>query len=574
MPTVNKMIQFKYGLQTNYDKITTKDLNTLYFTTDTQRLFVGETEYSRPVQHGAALPTGYAPANSLFVLENGTRRELHYSKDGTAWDLVAVLSATIAAGVVGANTAGTLAFGDKIKVPKVTYDARGNITAAEDVELTLPEAPEETKNTVSVTGTGNAVTAAEFDTAGHALTLTKGETFATKESVDTLAEKPAMGIKSTDIDAWNAEKGAKDAAQAAQAAADGKVASVTAADKSITISGTATDPKVAATISTTAGNTLTLDANGLYVPTPPAATVVGVKTGEKVLSLDSDKNLGTTLSLNYKNTETEKKIQLLGIDNALIGEIDATAFIKDGMLDSAELKVATVEDPVGTHTSGTFLVLTFNTDSSKEEIDIDVTSLIDTYTAGNGITITDHTVSVKKDTASEAFLDVTAAGVKVTGVQTAIDTAKNAVLGTTGDASTEATVYGARALATAAKTAADNAATAAGKVNLTQSGTDGHKLTFTNSAGTASDITIPDADTTYTFADGADGSFTVTPKGGDAQKVSIGKPATAGTADEATHAVSADEATKATQDGAGNVIVDTYATKEEVTASTIVWGSF
>lgn len=574
MPTVNKMIQFKYGLQTNYDKITTKDLNTLYFTTDTQRLFVGETEYSRPVQHGAALPTGYAPANSLFVLENGTRRELHYSKDGTAWDLVAVLSATIAAGVVGANTAGALEFGGTIKVPKVTYDARGNITAAEDVELTLPEAPEETKNTVSVTGTGNAVTAAEFDTAGHALTLTKGETFATKESVDTLAEKPAMGIKSTDIDAWNAEKGAKDAAQAAQAAADGKVASVTAADKSITISGTATDPKVAATISTTAGNTLTLDANGLYVPTPPAATVVGVKTGEKVLSLDSDKNLGTTLSLNYKNTETEKKIQLLGIDNALIGEIDATAFIKDGMLDSAELKVATVEDPVGTHTSGTFLVLTFNTDAGKEEIDIDVTSLIDTYTEGDGITITDHTVSVKIDSTStdhENFLSVGTNGVKISGVQTAINTAKDAVLGTTGDADTEATVYGARALATKANTAASAAATAAGKVNLTQSDTDGHKLTFTNSAGAESDITIPDADTTYTFAAGTNGNFTVTPKGGTAQEVSIGKPATAGTADEATHAVNAD---KATQDADGNVITATYATKEEVTASTIVWGSF
>lgn len=565
MPTVNKMIQFKYGLQTNYDKITTKDLNTLYFTTDTQRLFVGETEYSRPVQHGAALPTGYAPANSLFVLENGTRRELHYSKDGTAWDLVAVLSATIAAGVVGANTAGALAFGGTIKVPKVTYDARGNITAAEDIELTLPEAPEETKNTVSVTGTGNAVTAAEFDAAGHALTLTKGETFATKESVDTLTEKPAMGITADQITNWDGEVGAKAAAQAAQAAADGKVASVTAADKSITISGTATDPKVAATISTTAGNTLTLDTNGLFVPTPPAATVVGVKAGEKVLSLDSDKNLGTTLSLDYDSTN--KKIQLKGIGDTLVADLDATAFIKDGMLDNAELKVATAEHPVGTHTSGTFLVLTFNTDAAgKEEIDIDVTSLIDTYTAGNGITITDHTVSVKKDTASEAFLDVTAAGVKVTGVQTAIDTAKDAVLGTTGDASTEATVYGARALATAAKTAADNAATAAGRVNLTQSGTDGHKLTFTNSAGTASDITIPDADTTYTFANGADGSFTVTPKGGDAQKVSIGKPATAGTADEATHAASADEATK---DGAGNVIVDTYATKED-----IAWGSF
>lgn len=44
------------------------------------------------------------------------------------------------------------------------------------------------------------------------------------------------------------------------------------------------------------------------------------------------------------------------------------------------------------------------------------------------------------------------------------------------------------------------------------------------------------SDTTYTFADGANGSFTVTPKGGSAQTVSIGKPATAGTADTASNA--------------------------------------
>lgn len=45
-----------------------------------------------------------------------------------------------------------------------------------------------------------------------------------------------------------------------------------------------------------------------------------------------------------------------------------------------------------------------------------------------------------------------------------------------------------------------------------------------------------DTNTTYTFANGADGSFTVTPSTGGAQKVTIGKPATAGTADNATTA--------------------------------------
>ena len=74
--------------------------------------------------------------------------------------------------------------------------------------------------------------------------------------------------------------------------------------------------------------------------------------------------------------------------------------------------------------------------------------------------------------------------------------------------------------------------------------------------------------TTYTFANGTDGSFTVTPSGGTAQKVSIGKPASAGHADTATNAINATNADKATKDSKNNVIVDTYATKSEISALT------
>lgn len=183
MPAIKGVVDFKYGLQQAYTGLQAKDVNTLYFTTDTQRLFVGETEYTRPVGHGAALPGDFMPPDSLFVVENGTARSLYYSKDGESWDLIARLPASITAGVVGANTAGSLDFGASIKIPKVTYDERGNITAAEDITVNLPAKPADIKNTVTVSGTGNAVTAASFDAAGHALTLTKGETFATKKEL-------------------------------------------------------------------------------------------------------------------------------------------------------------------------------------------------------------------------------------------------------------------------------------------------------------------------------------------------------------------------------------------------------
>lgn len=57
---------------------------------------------------------------------------------------------------------------------------------------------------------------------------------------------------------------------------------------------------------------------------------------------------------------------------------------------------------------------------------------------------------------------------------------------------------------------------------LTQDATDKHKLTFTPSTGTATTITIPDNNTTYTFATGdANGQIKVTPAGGSATNVSV-----------------------------------------------------
>ena len=182
MPSANQNISFAYGLQANYDLIDSPDVNKVYFTTDTQRLFVGDVEYSRPIQHGSALPEGYLPPNSLFVLETGSVRDLHYSKDGASWELIAHLPATVTGGVFGNNTAGAVAFGGNIVVPKVTVDTHGAVTAIENVTLTLPTETAETQLSVSNTGSGNAVTSITVE--GHAITVTKGETFATQQQLN------------------------------------------------------------------------------------------------------------------------------------------------------------------------------------------------------------------------------------------------------------------------------------------------------------------------------------------------------------------------------------------------------
>lgn len=58
-------------------------------------------------------------------------------------------------------------------------------------------------------------------------------------------------------------------------------------------------------------------------------------------------------------------------------------------------------------------------------------------------------------------------------------------------------------------------------------------INYTIESNVPANAVFTDNNTTYDFISGTDGSFTVTPSGGSDQKVSIGKPATAGTADSA-----------------------------------------
>lgn len=233
---------------------------------------------------------------------------------------------------------------------------------------------------------------------------------------------------------YTAEQGATvaAAAQDAKNLANQKVASVTAtAGSAIEVTGTATAPTVGLKLDISGNVNLSQSANGLKASVViPAPTVTGVATGDKVLGLSGTK-LSSTLNLKYDSTN--KKIKLLGIGDAKIAEIDATDFIKDGMVDNVSFDA----------TSKT-LTITFNTVSGKEAIPVDLSSLVDTYTAGNGIDITKNVVSVKRDTNSEKFLSVGTNGVKLSGVQGEIDTAKNAVIGNDTDTATSNTVRGAK----------------------------------------------------------------------------------------------------------------------------------
>lgn len=150
---------------------------------------------------------------------------------------------------------------------------------------------------------------------------------------------------------------------------------------------TVDDNGVALKIAETQGNvTLTQSEAGLTANVViPDAKVTGVKANDSVLALDGT-SLTSTIGLSYDSEN--KKIKLTGIDKAEIASIDATNFIKDGMLKSASFTGAAGEG--GQHKN--CIKLVFNSDGPADPIYIDVSSLVDTYTAkaGSGLTLNDH----------------------------------------------------------------------------------------------------------------------------------------------------------------------------------------
>lgn len=185
MPQVGQNVKFLAGLHANYVDIPSKDLNTVYFCTDTQQLFVGETEYTRPVNHGTQLPEGYLPPNSLFYHE--TERVLYFSQDGASWQSVSnfYTHPTFTQRVLGDQTGGQLTYGQTFKIPKVTVDQNGHVSAGEDIEFTMPTAqdiPDVPDVEAEVTGSGNVIT--NIIASEHTVTAEKGFTAASQTDLD------------------------------------------------------------------------------------------------------------------------------------------------------------------------------------------------------------------------------------------------------------------------------------------------------------------------------------------------------------------------------------------------------
>ena len=142
-------------------------------------------------------------------------------------------------------------------------------------------------------------------------------------------------------------------------------------------------------------------------------TTYSVAENEKVLKLN-DTVFSTEIGLKHENG----MISLTGINGEVIAEFSDADFVKDSVLEDVEYSPTTQE-----------IIFTWKTVDGETKTDaVSVADFVQVYTAGNGLDLNSNQFSIKIDGESESFLTVGANGVKLAGVQTAIDTAKQAAI--------------------------------------------------------------------------------------------------------------------------------------------------
>ena len=318
--------------------------------------------------------TGYTPVEGGYVTAGMTMQEAMNAMDTAiknavagggevnqnAWSKISIPAQSTADTAVVGQVADTTLSSDA-KVDTFTIKTGNKWVDINGAGKTVNIGHSLSGVTAGTTGSANSVPAITVDAAGHIT------------NVEAKAITPeAIGAATT-----AAVEAAQNAATAAQASADAKVASVTTtANGGIDIGGTKTAPTVGIKLDPTQGNAATLGSAGLMVTIP-----------EVTIPEYSIVKLGTATEGYIATYQLQKDGSQVGVN------IDIP---KDYLVKSAEIKTSAGDgDPSGLPAGSKYIDFVINTKvgtGEESHIYLDVQSLVDAYTAGNGIEISEANV--------------------------------------------------------------------------------------------------------------------------------------------------------------------------------------
>lgn len=381
---IAKKETFTSTLQTQYN-------NDIVFIKDTQEIWTHGQYYAIPDSYKTKITD---LQTAVKALEDAKAAQKYFSKvsDGTNTAEAPESESIITFKGEGGTTVSVGASGVTVTSKEVTES-----TTNGNIKWGTAEIPVHGLGTAAYQAVDDFAAASDFNTVKATANKAKEDIAALQTQAEGFDTRITTAKETADKGVTDAAT-AQAAAEAAQSTADAKVASVTGSGAIAVTTGTT--PKVSLNLDNTGNVTLSQGTAGLKASvTIPSATVTGVKTGDKVLALDGTE-LSTTIAFSVDSTagtDGKKYLRLTGIDGADLGKVDIADFVKDGMLSNASFNSADHK-----------LTLTFNTDSGKEAIEVDLSSLVDVYDGSNlkltQVNIpTEYTAPAKDDSVNTAI---------------------------------------------------------------------------------------------------------------------------------------------------------------------------
>ena len=129
-------------------------------------------------------------------------------------------------------------------------------------------------------------------------------------------------------------------------------------------------------------------------------------------------------SLNAKDAEIEteinKKIESVEVEKNSANELQYIIKVDGSSVGTIDIPKDQFLKEVTYDAGNKTIVFTFETSEGVKVVNVSVADLVDTYTAGNGLKLTDNQFSVLINEDSESYLTLTAEGIKISGIDAAL----------------------------------------------------------------------------------------------------------------------------------------------------------